>query len=804
LATLYPDHEWRRKFIRILDVGALLRGSIIGKDYKIPDDLNNAIHLTVEGGEIAKTLTTKHDVPYKEAKLMCFLAVAYRELLVDVEKTNYPVLVSEISDQIKSNEIRHPFVFGRILYDRAAELFSDERKYLSVADTVRLLEGTPQGVWQVGELVTGPFGILHSSAERGLMPHTDIPLQHCADLSCNSIHYVDLTTDYEAPINFHRPKLSRLLEAGGREPSEWNGFIDDLIEETRKGEKSDDLDPGSLTYLLGDGLADSELRTLLRELLDATGPELRKVAAGIGMRGRAEDIVDPLERAQLLQLIMCTSGANISGTLDAVVRAGQIHVPVGEVRRARVNYYQKYGPWQLRAELGFRGVSFRAPASSLPVLRLGRLVGSLYDSDQVDDMQGLDWQLRHVDALTPAAKLAEYLRVATPEQAIRNLVLARRENTEKACKSLGLLLPASLSDDDEIVGSLLWKLGFKLPEMDAPHARFFARQDEIIRLARAAQLSSTVDEEPIRRAAGVYFESLEALLNDSLAYVTWGLKEDHYASERPYVFRASLDTLPAMATLSDAANSQNVGQSETVEFGELNTLYPLSRGFQVLANYLDGMRADADSYRRDPGHFPAYLERTDLQKFPFKHVHPFLDVQADAQMMIISGLREVTKKLLSHNVPEIRNDLTHFRRTAVDISEVIAGLEAVNQAVQQLDSLGFLRVPYIHSSTKLDEWGRRTVTLANLEGQPVSFTRPSAYDWLPLPSLTEAQYLMHSAVFGEPNEVLRFRPGYDSPYEDMWTGYPRRRAVRNNSVAKQSESGSMRVDATGRSSARAG
>jgi hypothetical protein len=60
--------------------------------------------------KLSKILTTKHDVPVKEAKLMCFLVTVYQDVLIDVEKTNYPLLIDAIGTQIKAGEIKHPFV----------------------------------------------------------------------------------------------------------------------------------------------------------------------------------------------------------------------------------------------------------------------------------------------------------------------------------------------------------------------------------------------------------------------------------------------------------------------------------------------------------------------------------------------------------------------------------------------------------------------------------------------------------------------------------------------------------------------
>ena len=802
LAATYSSPEWRVSFLRLLGINSILRDSIISSNYKIPDNLNNSIYLTAKGSSIAQDLKTKHEVPYKEAKLLCFLVMAYREPLVDVEKTNYAVLIDEVSKQIQSGELKHPFVFGRLLYDKAADLFSDSRRYLSVQDTSRLLEGTPAGVWQVDNLVTGPFGILRSRENRAFEPYTQIPLQHCADLSCSKVHYVQLTTDGEAPVNLNRYKLNRLLEKGKHEPSDWNGFITDLVKVEENKLYEDNFNSASLIYLLGDGLDDVELRRLVGSLLDNTQGTLREVAGEVGKTGSAEDITASLDRAQLLQLILCAQDVDIVRNLDDLVTENRIDVPGGEVRKARVNKAERLGPWGLSAELGHRGLRFYSLDTGLPMLRLKRLITSLYKTDVFEDMQELDWQLRSVEGMTAGSKLAEYIRFEAPEKVLYNLVLARRENAEAACRIIKVS-PDPGRSDDNLIACLMWKLGFTSRDVETPHGRFFSRQDEVIRLTRAADLSAIVDEEPIRKAASVYFQDLEYLLTDCLSYATWALLTDHYSNERPYVYRPSMDTSPAMALLNEASAAQSASDQRVI-FSDMNTVRPLSEGFRILARYLEKLPENASNHVRDAESAPDYISRTDLKQFPFIHTYPFLDLDPEARSSIVKGLKEISQLLLSQNMPEMRNSLIHFRRTTVDISKVMLALESVRSSVQLIDGLGFLRVPFVHIMTMADEWGRQAITLMAPEGQRVVFTRPSAYDRLGLPNLTEEQYLMHSAVFAEPNEVLRFRLGHDSLYQNMWTNYPRRRTAGDSSVANQSETEQGSVNPVGRSNVRTG
>jgi hypothetical protein len=74
----------------------------------------------------------------------------------------------------------------------------------------------------------------------------------------------------------------------------------------------------------------------------------------------------------------------------------------------------------------------------------------------------------------------------------------------------------------------------------------------------------------------------------------------------------------------------------------------------------------------------------------------------------------------------------------------------------------------------VDGDGRRTAMLANGSGRQIALFRPSPFTWLGLPSLPNSWYVVHSARFAEPSEVLRFGVEFDSPYAKMWSDYPRR------------------------------
>jgi len=398
LLTRYPETASRQRLLDVLQLRTFLVDSILARDYKIPDEINNAIALSPSGTRIHQALITKQHVPAKEARLICFLTLAHVDLLVDLEKTDIEAIRASIHQQVVDRQLLFPFVFGRELYDQAARLFDDERGQLSYEDTLRLLEALPTGVFQLEQYVSGPYGLLQSPTRRWIEPTTDVPMFHCADLSCNEVHTCRLSTDSRAPINEHRPKVHKLLMAESADPSAWGSFFSEIAGLVAVA--YDDRSAATLPYLLGDGLSTRELRTLVADLLDSTKGEFRAAVASLGIKGQAEAAIADETRAQLLQLALLARDETLVATIDRLTADGAIKVPPGEVRAPVVNNRARSGRYGLQGELGQFGVRFHAKGAVLAPLRLRRLVDRLYLLDQDHDISELEWQLRGVDAPT--------------------------------------------------------------------------------------------------------------------------------------------------------------------------------------------------------------------------------------------------------------------------------------------------------------------------------------------------------------------------------------------------------------------
>jgi hypothetical protein len=771
LAELYPDPQWRDRLLEISAYVEMLEECILRRDYKVPDDLNSAILLSEAGKEVQKVLATKHNVNAKDARVLCLLKFAHIDLLIDVEHFDTAALRKSINRQILAQDLLYPFAFGRELYDKASSLFEDETWSLSYEDTLRLLEGTPTGVFQLRQLVVGPYGILTSRETRWLPPTQVVPLFHCAELTCDLIHRCQLSSDPAAPINVSRAKIIQVLNQISEQPSAWDGFLREISDFNSL--RYDDRSRAPLPLLIGDALSDRELRLLAVDLMDSTGGKFRNDLDALGIGGNATEALRDLDRAKLMQLVLLCKDDEIAYRLDHLVSSGRIEVPPAEVRRPVVYEAYATGLYNLRAQLGRRGVRFVSTSMQVAQLRLRRLVDRLYRLDSPGDAAELEFQLREIDAPGIEARLEEFVSSATPEEVLTRLVLARHANVITASEELSVdndLYPA----DTDLIDAMLWKLGFDVDRESDVNETFWRYHVQMKNLTQTASISAVTDQERVRSLASNYFWALEGVLEDSLAYCTWALTSDHLATPRPFTYRDQTDQPEALIRLNDA-EVRRAPRNESIQFSDKNELYPLCRGFHTLAWWLQDLREHEESYARSPEAVPPDLRYSDLRRFPFQHTVAYLDLIADAKERIPTVLDELSQRLVKAGVSDVRNEWLHYRRSTADVANLGRCLSAIEWAVDTLELEGFCRVRFHPIRESGDTWGRRIYVLGDSKGREIGIARPVHYDTSQMPRLRSPQYLMTAAVFAVPGEMLRFTSSVGSEYSAMWDNYPARR-----------------------------
>ncbi len=335
IAARYSDSAYRDAFFRIFCINSILSDCIIADNYKAPSSLFSCIELTDYGNEFYRALRHKN-VGHAEALVFCLLEIYHLDAYIDVMRTDTSCIVKSLGQQIKDRTILLPFIHGRLLYDKYANMFLDqEHSYLGVKETFQLLRNTPQGVFQALNLVTGPYGILESQSERYVFPVRDANLRHCSDFNCNSVHSVELSTSMDASVNEQRKIAREVQRKESEHGSDWSLFFREITARRLPRYKDTAFDP--IILLIGDALTDGELRKLFVWLSDNSAADIQGVVHEYGQRGPLLEIASRLNRAELMQLILVVNDSDIVRSIDTLVQRGQIQVPAGEVRRSVVN-----------------------------------------------------------------------------------------------------------------------------------------------------------------------------------------------------------------------------------------------------------------------------------------------------------------------------------------------------------------------------------------------------------------------------------------------------------------------------------
>jgi hypothetical protein len=769
LLARYSDLNFQTRIFELYSINELLTQCIIGDSYKVPTDLYQPIVLTDYGNEVYRQLRKKN-VAHAESIALCFLQFFHLDLLIDVEKTDRDAIVQSINKQILDGRMLFAFRWGRALYDKFADLFpTHTQSYLSLTEVYRLLRDTPQGVFQVLDLVTGPFGILRSANNRYVFPGRSIPLRHCEDFTCDTVHRITLATSTKADINEHQKTMHDVLKRESEYGSEWGPFLRKIFAPYVPTYKDSVFDP--VVVLIGDALVDAELCSLTEWLIEHSNGRVRRAAAEVGRRGNAESIVRGLDRAQMMQLILTADDDSITIALDTLVQRGLINVPSGETRTAVVNRVLSFGRYGMRAELGEYGVRIKASDSNIAPLRARRLVEQMYVLGNNEDRQELEWQLRKEHGESLEAKLEHYLQTKPPREALKSLILTRRSNVVVALQHL-MLIDGTDESDDLLLNTVLWKLGFQVLDLHQRHEKFFELHKRMLQHTRQSPVGrSDAELEELRGIAANYFAELESVLDDSLSYITWALTNDHYVSAKPFIYRPDIDRTTSFNLLSDMGRKQ---RPERLNYSDRTTLYGLMRGFALLAQLLSDFEGKREEMLRPEEHLPPWVGVQSLQRFPFVHTVPFLDLLVDCRVPIIGALNEISAALVASDISESRNEWLHGRRTVANLERLRLGLEKVGEAINRIGESGFARDRYHWMRNDVDGDGRRIAILANGSGRQIALFRPTPFAWLGLPKLSDSWYVMHLARFAEPSEVLRFGVEFESPYAKMWADYPRR------------------------------
>ncbi|MFC9908284.1 hypothetical protein [Streptomyces sp. NPDC127197] len=774
LREKYPDHEEQKALLRLYGLTQFMGFSILTSRYRVPSALHEPIVLTTYGEDVCRRLMRIRNFKWAEARLACFLSFYHKELLVDHRQTNSEDLISACNEEIEAGRILHPFIWGRELYDRAFDLFSHEPNILDHRDTLQLLDGSPRGVFQQLDLLTGPLGILRSREMRKAPPVTRIPLYHCAKRSCSLVHATFLDTA-DSQIAKTKEKLEDILDKEHGVPSAFYEFFDE-IEDSLYDFYGDRRCTGEIP-LLGECFSDAELDVVLLEALKGKSAPLRDALSFNDITVRdPQQFIDSLDRAAKIQALLLMRSRDLVTSIDRAVYTGQIEIPKHEIRKPKIARVTS-GFYKLSAECSRYGVRVMPSEPSLALVRLQRLVLAIYPPSNPDASRDLSWLLKKIEGHSAEEKLERYLAKEDPAEVIRHLILVGPQPFAIAADKCGLA-PADVEamDDDDLLNILLWKLGFDVLNSDETAGSLQRHRETFTQAVAAYSGYNDAEKYEIKRESAPLFTSLEKTLDSALSFSVWALTFDHWMAHPKFNYHLSEARAYTADLLNKATKAASPRESVIYDSEGRNTLFPLISGFSRLREYLARVSGESNLHKRPASEIPTYARYAELTAFPYLHTIPFLDLSSSSQAKILALLKDFTRILEEGCVTDVRNRLQHQREDFPKEDELLRCVRAVGAFQDLAESSGLCPTLFKPAGTSRDSAGRSSYSFRDYKGRDYVARRPSGIGESGMPSLRSDQLIVPVASFNASTDVLRFSVGARSTYTELWEKWPKYRA----------------------------
>ncbi len=742
--------------------------AVFSADYTAPAAYADAIALTAYGETVlGLDATIGAEFARSDVRLAALGALYHHDLIVDHVKTDLAAVRSLLDSDLTTQRLRWPHRFGRLLYDKFADMPLGRPDHISREETATLLSGTPQGVYQVGHLSSGPLGFLDAEEPRYLPPRLRLPLWHCADTGCVALHEVVLVPPQAPAVQAYR-RLNTALSLALGPSSRWDLVLARLH---RKAGWSTGRPNYDLPAFIAEAIIGDELKELVSAALKtSSGDRLRGVlgARNRAARGSAEEIAGGLTDVEQLQLLTTLPDKTLVALIDELVRVRRIVVPLNEFRSANMSPPTTSNV-DMRTEMSTFGVRSRRRT---PIMTMATMLWDAYERHGL--MEDLKWRLRSRVGVPARTALIDYLRASAPADAIRELVLPSLPVTRTLQDALDLAI-APGEDSATTVSHLLWKLGFAPPRYDESLSRMAARLGQFNEiLLRTGTIRTEDDREGIRGVGVNVFVSAEELIEQLIIYNVWLLSSDHFAETR-----FTFDRSTALARVSVLLGPQlSIGEQRLSwdhrGGNSLGTLLAyLNRSLEWMKSLIGGVPAPERPESQLP-HFAVWPEVI----FPFRHTQAWADCDKNELLSFITGFESIVGQLNRGSLAEIRNGLDHKRDDAnfPSIERMLACVARLREALELADVQLYLPKPFWLHSQNTDRFGRTQYLLHDYKERPLSLFGPSSVPGMPPIDFDDAMLIAPGNLLGHANSELRFRVAERSPFSRYWSNYPRRPA----------------------------
>jgi hypothetical protein len=692
----------------------------------------------------------------------------HHDLFIDFQNINTESILSLLNEMHRSGQVKWAYIFGNQLYHKFNDLNpSSETDSLIAEHSEELLDGTPQGVFQVGKYISGPLGFLKGKEERLLPPTLKMTLWHCSDPGCRATHQVSLLW-FKSPFQTYKNSLIRYILDTFGPPSDWHKPLL-LISREKKwiaGRPYSDLPSALGERIIGKERSSLMIRCLSSQHNKMLISTIKNSGKNLKSPSEVAEKLSPEEQHQLLLLI---PDLDLIRFIDELIVNKEIKIPPSELRTHRSYAYGP--PKDTYSQVSSLGIS---SIGHPPIVELGSIIWSTYESLNLVDE--LEWLLRGHKALTIRHSVIDYIRTHGPQKTTKDLIFSSRAVTGAIGERLNFQF-FDKENEDITIKRLLWKFGFMLPRYEETYQIIKSRIEEFRTCVLKLGPELKEPEKAEIRSIGVnLFVAAESFLEDLICFNVWLLSSDHFTGTR---FRyKKVDAQKAIiATLGEKIISGN--EAFEWDVNGVNSLGTLLAYLQEYRNWVKN-RPDAEKEPivRKEKDFPHYAKDT-VWIFPFKHTELWADISPEIMASYADILNEVCSQLGQAELASIRNGLDHKREdeTFPSTDKMIVCMSRLKEAVELSDSKRLIPKLFWCVSGEMDGHGNTCYTFADYKGTTVSLWDPPFVLAGFKKSFGEPYLIAPFDFFCQPNTMLMFKITSKSEYSEYWKNYPRRRYI---------------------------
>lgn len=327
--------EQKERLFDLYGLSLFCDRAFLSEDFRPDAKWVECIKLSLYG---VKYLTQFHQSGQKheqEHEIFALFQLFYHhDLFIDFASTDIEAIFDLLNEMHRTGQAKWPYVFGNQLYHK----FNDSETaaktdHLDAPDAEALLLGTPQGVFQTGNVVSGPLGFVRGLEERILPSTLKFPLWHCSDPGCQARHLVTLRA-YKSSFQRSKDALNRFIFDSFGPPSEWSKPI---LYIHRVGKWPNGRPYYDLPALIGDCLIGEERRQLLLRCIQSKHNSFLMQClerAGKSQNSPTE-ITRNLTTEEQHQLLLLIPDHDLVDHLDELIAKREIRIPPAESRKVK-------------------------------------------------------------------------------------------------------------------------------------------------------------------------------------------------------------------------------------------------------------------------------------------------------------------------------------------------------------------------------------------------------------------------------------------------------------------------------------